>query len=235
MFNASRILGPAVAGLLIGAFDISIAFLINGISYIAVIVAYLRCATGELRPMPTIVRPTTVRGVFEIAGRGRPLRPPHADRAARRHGRRSRGDVRDELPGARSRRYADNILHVGASGYGFLMAASGLGSTVAALTDRVPAEGVAAADRPGRDRARPRLDRRRALDVVRAVAARDGHRRGRRHRHGRDREHDDPAVGSGPSPGPGDEPLHDGLRGLRAGGRPADGLRSPRRGACRCR
>ena len=30
--------------------------------------------------------------------------------------------------------YAENILHVGASGYGFLMAASGLGSTVAALT-----------------------------------------------------------------------------------------------------
>jgi len=29
--------------------------------------------------------------------------------------------------------YAENVLHVGAAGYGFLMAASGLGSTVAAL------------------------------------------------------------------------------------------------------
>ena len=33
VFNASRIVGPAIAGLLIGAFDISIAFLINGVSY----------------------------------------------------------------------------------------------------------------------------------------------------------------------------------------------------------
>src|SRR3954469_16248560 len=41
LFNLSRILGPAAAGLLIGATDISIAFLINGISFIAVILAYL--------------------------------------------------------------------------------------------------------------------------------------------------------------------------------------------------
>jgi len=49
VFNASRIVGPAVAGLLIGAFDISVAFLINGISYIAVIVAYLAMRNDELR------------------------------------------------------------------------------------------------------------------------------------------------------------------------------------------
>ena len=34
------IAGPAIAGLTIGAFDISIAFLINGLSFLAVIVAY---------------------------------------------------------------------------------------------------------------------------------------------------------------------------------------------------
>ena len=38
MFNAARIVGPAVAGLTIGAFDISVAFLINGLSFLAVIV-----------------------------------------------------------------------------------------------------------------------------------------------------------------------------------------------------
>jgi MFS family permease len=132
MFNASRILGPAVAGLLIGAFDISIAFLINGISYIAVIVAYLMMRTGELRPMPAVVRPTTVRGVFEsLAEGGRYVRhTPMVLLAVTVVGLVATFGMNFQvlMPP-----YADNILHVGASGYGFLMAASGLGSTVAAL------------------------------------------------------------------------------------------------------
>jgi MFS family permease len=132
MFNASRILGPAVAGLLIGAFDISIAFLINGISYIAVIVAYLMMRTSELRPMPAIVRPTTVRGVFEsLAEGGRYVRhTPMVLLAVTVVGLVATFGMNFQvlMPP-----YADNILHVGASGYGFLMAASGLGSTVAAL------------------------------------------------------------------------------------------------------
>ena len=69
---------------------------------------------------------------------------------------------------------ADNILNVGASGFGFLMAASGVGSTVAALW-------VAFQRKPG-----PRpiaigaitlglgVDRARAVDVVPAFAAGDG-------------------------------------------------------------
>jgi len=132
MFNASRILGPAVAGLLIGAFDISIAFLINGISYIAVIVAYLMMRTDELRQMPAIVRPTTVRGVFEsLAEGGRYVRhTPMVLLAVTVVGLVATFGMNFQvlMPP-----YADNILHVGASGYGFLMAASGLGSTVAAL------------------------------------------------------------------------------------------------------
>jgi len=57
LFNASRILGPAAAGLLIGAFDISIAFLINGISFIAVICAYLAMRDRELRAVAQNPRP----------------------------------------------------------------------------------------------------------------------------------------------------------------------------------
>src|SRR5258705_10930396 len=53
-FNTSRILGPAVAGLLIRAFDISIAFLINAISYLAVIGAYLAIRDRELRSVEPI-------------------------------------------------------------------------------------------------------------------------------------------------------------------------------------
>jgi len=132
MFNASRILGPAVAGLLIGAFDISIAFLINGISYIAVIVAYLMMRTDELRQMPAIVRPTTVRGVFEsLAEGGRYVRhTPMVLLSVTVVGLVATFGMNFQvlMPP-----YAENVLHVGAAGYGFLMAASGLGSTVAAL------------------------------------------------------------------------------------------------------
>ena len=42
IFNGARIIGPAIAGLTIGFFggDVSVAFLLNGISFLAVIVAY---------------------------------------------------------------------------------------------------------------------------------------------------------------------------------------------------
>jgi MFS family permease len=132
VFNASRIVGPAVAGLLIGAFDISIAFLLNGISYIAVIVAYLLMRTHELRPVPQIARPTTVRGVFASLAEGaRYVRTtPLVLLAVVVVGLVATFGMNFQvlMPPL-----ADDVLKVGASGYGFLMAASGLGSTVAAL------------------------------------------------------------------------------------------------------
>jgi MFS family permease len=132
MFNASRVIGPAVAGLLIGAFSISIAFLLNGISFIAVIVAYLMMRTDELRPAPVIVRPTTVRGVFaSLAEGGRFVRQtPLVLLSVTVVGLVATFGMNFQvlMPP-----YADNVLNVGAAGYGFLMAASGLGSTVAAL------------------------------------------------------------------------------------------------------
>jgi MFS family permease len=132
VFNASRILGPAAAGLLIGAFDISIAFLINGLSYIAVIAAYLLMRSDELRPAPTMVRPTTVRGVFESLAEGaRYVRStPLVLLAVVVVGLVATFGMNFQvlMPPL-----ADDVLHVGASGYGFLMAASGLGSTVVAL------------------------------------------------------------------------------------------------------
>jgi MFS family permease len=132
VFNASRILGPAAAGLLIGAFDISIAFLINGLSYIAVIIAYLMMRPDELRPAPSIVRPTTVRGVFsQLAEGARYVRTtPVVLLSVVVVGLVATFGMNFQvlMPPL-----ADNVLHVGASGYGFLMAASGVGSTVAAL------------------------------------------------------------------------------------------------------
>jgi MFS family permease len=131
-FNASRILGPAVAGLLIGAFNISIAFLINGLSYVAVIVAYLAMRDSELRRVAPIARPTSVRGVFENLGEGvRYVRStPLVLLAVVVVGLVATFGMNFQvlIPPL-----ADNVLNVGPSGYGFLMAASGVGSTITAL------------------------------------------------------------------------------------------------------
>jgi MFS family permease len=132
LFNASRILGPAAAGLLIGATDISIAFLINGISFIAVIVSYLAMRDSELRPVPGIVRPRTWAAVIENLAEGaRYVRQtPLVLLSVTIVGLVATFGMNFQVlvpP------LADSILRVGASGYGFLMAASGVGSTIAAL------------------------------------------------------------------------------------------------------
>jgi len=133
VFNASRIIGPAVAGLLIGAFDISIAFLINGLSFIAVIAAYLAMRDADLRAVPQMARPTSVAAVFENLAEGaRYVRQtPLVLLAITVVGLAATFGMNFQVlvpP------LADNILRVGPSGFGFLMAASGLGSTIAALS-----------------------------------------------------------------------------------------------------
>jgi MFS family permease len=132
LFNASRILGPAAAGLLIGAFDISIAFLINGISFVAVILAYLAMRDSELRPMPAIVRPQSWAAVLENLAEGA--------RYVRQTPRILLAVTIVGLAATFGMNFsvlvpplADTILKVGPSGFGFLMAASGVGSTVVAL------------------------------------------------------------------------------------------------------
>src|SRR6185503_3502038 len=49
IMNGARIVGPAVAGLLIAAFGVALAFLLNGVSFVAVLVALVAIRT-EGRP-----------------------------------------------------------------------------------------------------------------------------------------------------------------------------------------
>ena len=133
VFNGARIVGPAVAGLTIGATDISVAFLINAISFMAVIVAYLRMDDAELRHPPRLARPTNVRGVFADLGEGLRyvgrtppvLLPIFVIGLVATFGM----NFSVVIPAL-----ARDVLNAGAEGYGFLMAASGVGSLVAALT-----------------------------------------------------------------------------------------------------
>ncbi len=132
VFNASRIVGPAIAGVLIGAFDISIAFLVNGISYVAAIAAYLVMRDSEMREVPVTVRPTSVGAVMENVAEGaRYVRQtPIVLLAVAVVGLAATFGMNFQvlIPPL-----ADSILNVGPSGFGFLMAASGIGSTIAAL------------------------------------------------------------------------------------------------------
>src|SRR5439155_568769 len=82
MFNAARIVGPAVAGVVIGAAGVGICFFLNGVSYLAVIAGLLaiRLAPAVRRPVPLsaweglrealtfILRDARMRALLALAG-----------------------------------------------------------------------------------------------------------------------------------------------------------------------
>ncbi len=55
-FNAARLIGPGLAGLLIAAVGTGWVFVINGVSFAATILALLLMRTSELHPMPVAPR-----------------------------------------------------------------------------------------------------------------------------------------------------------------------------------
>jgi MFS family permease len=126
-FNSARIVGPAVAGLLIARFGIAPAFLLNGISFLFVITALLL-----LRPPPRTVRARTTTMLEEVyEGIGYALRTPR---------------IRLVLLvllvisvfvfnfNVYVPLLARNVLGLGADGFGFLMASLGVGAVSGALT-----------------------------------------------------------------------------------------------------
>ncbi len=133
VFNGARVVGPAIAGLTIGATGIASAFLINGLSFLAVIVAYLRMDDGMLAGPPRLARPTTIAGVMTHlrAGLAFVRATPAVLVPILTIGLVSTFGMNFNvlIPPL-----AKDVLHVGATGYGFLMAATGLGSLVAAIT-----------------------------------------------------------------------------------------------------
>ena len=132
MFNGSRIIGPALAGLTIGAFGVAVAFAVNAVSFLAVIVALLMLDESSLRTPPRIARPGSAAQVVENLAEGL---------AYVRHtplvllavlvvgGVATFGMNFNVLMPA----FAADDLASGAAGYGFLMAASGVGALIAAL------------------------------------------------------------------------------------------------------
>ena len=126
MFNAARIVGPAVAGVLIGAAGVGMCFFLNGVSYIAVI-----AGLQAIRLPPFVadaVRPSAREGLREAV-------------AFIRSDRRVLALV--ILVAAFSVLgfpflvlmpvVARDVLHTGARGYGLLMAAVGIGAMLGAF------------------------------------------------------------------------------------------------------
>ncbi len=128
VFNGAAVVGPSVAGVIIGAVGVPVCFLSNSVSYLAAVAALLlmrnlpvvvrekhdqhwreRLAEGldYVRHEPTVGLLLVVVGVFSLFAMNRLTLIPL---------------------------FADQVLNVGAAGFGFLMASMGSGALVGALT-----------------------------------------------------------------------------------------------------
>ncbi|HEY8218336.1 MAG TPA: MFS transporter [Acidimicrobiia bacterium] len=75
VFTAARVVGPAVAGIVIATIGVAWCFLLNGLSFIAVIVALRAMRPAELRPSPVVARGRRqLREGLRYAWRNQPVR-----------------------------------------------------------------------------------------------------------------------------------------------------------------
>ncbi len=65
LFNAARTVGPAIAGVVIAVVGVAPSFLINGLSYIAIIIALLMMRKSQLRIFLSNVNSTIKEGIKE--------------------------------------------------------------------------------------------------------------------------------------------------------------------------
>lgn len=132
MFNAARIVGPAVAGLVIGIAGVTICFLVNGLSFVAAIAGLLAMREADLHTGVSLARPHSVGEVGAHMGEGLRYvrRTPVVLLAVVVVGLVATTGMNFNvlMPAM-----ANEVLLVGASGYGFLMSAMGFGSLLAAL------------------------------------------------------------------------------------------------------
>jgi MFS family permease len=126
MFNGARIIGPAIAGILVARIGEGWCFFANGISYIAVIGGLLMMKVTPFRPAPASMSAWgTIREGFHYVGRTIPIRAIVQLIAIVSFA----GMPYTVLMPI----FADRILHAGAQGLGVLMGATGLGALGGAL------------------------------------------------------------------------------------------------------
>jgi MFS family permease len=132
VFNGARIVGPAVAGVLIGVLGTAMCFILNGLSFGAVVIGLLAMRDSELMPADRLAMPRTLRAVGANLGEG--LRyvwhTPIVLLAITVIGFVSTFGMNFNvvLPVM-----AANVLKVGSGGYGLLFSAMGAGALISAL------------------------------------------------------------------------------------------------------
>ena len=126
MFNGARIIGPAIAGILVAKIGEGWCFFANGISYIAVIAGLLFMSVKPFRPpAATMSAWHTIREGFHYVARTAPIRAIVQLIAIVSFA----GLPYTVLMPI----FADRILHNGAQGLGILMGATGVGALGGAL------------------------------------------------------------------------------------------------------
>ncbi len=128
VFNGAAVVGPSIAGVIIATLGLPLCFLANAISFAGTILALLL-----MRKLPALLRPSSTTSLWERIREGA---------SYARH---------DAVVGpllltvavfslfAMNRLtliplFADEVLHIGAAGFGFLMGALGLGALTGALS-----------------------------------------------------------------------------------------------------
>jgi MFS family permease len=137
VFNAARMVGPGVAGLLVAAVGEGPCFLLNGVSFLAVIACLLAMRLPACVPLRQDSPWGHLVDGFRYAGRHRPVRTLLSMMAAVTL---SGMPVLVLMPF-----FADDIFHRGSQGMGFLMGAMGIGAVVGtlALASKTRAAGLA--------------------------------------------------------------------------------------------
>ncbi len=125
MFNSARVIGPAIAGLVVAAVGEGTCFLLNAVSFLAVIACLLAMR------LPPFVREVTdspwshLKGGLRYTWRHRPVRTVLGMMAATTIG---------GMPAVVLMPFfADDIFHRGSQGLGFLMGAMGVGAVIGTL------------------------------------------------------------------------------------------------------
>ncbi len=128
IWNTGAVLGPSLAGVLIAAAGIPTCFLLNAVSYLAVI-----ASLGLMRNLPSLLpNPDHQRMLDRVVEGGRYVRAdPVVLNILLVVGSFSLFAMNrlTLIP-----LFADQVLHAGAAGFGFLMGAQGLGAMTGALT-----------------------------------------------------------------------------------------------------
>jgi predicted MFS family arabinose efflux permease len=126
LFNGARVIGPAIAGLLIGALGIAWCYFLNGLSYIAVIAGLLLMRLpAYMRPQKTTSSWTGFREVLTFLKGDRRLRVLMILTAVL--------SVFGFPYISMMPVFARDVLHRGAGGYGALTASIGIGAVIGAL------------------------------------------------------------------------------------------------------